>query len=253
MTRQVSEDTGSTVEWSEEENYKFRLGALRERLLERYEIDEVPPYSTHCIILVTFSPQDSIVPQGQLNLIRQVLADPENVNDISISRPSTRLKWGIPVPDDSQHVIYVWLDALTAYLTAVGYPWQQGGIQEPTTCGWPPDIQVIGKDILRLVYSFRFTLKDHPETSKVRFHAIYFPAFLLALDLPLPKTVLSHAHWTMKQMKMSKSIGNVADPFSVIEKYETDVVRYYLARVGGRFQNDNGSFLIQCSTCCLTI
>ncbi|KAF8531612.1 tRNA synthetases class I (M)-domain-containing protein [Gautieria morchelliformis] len=198
----VSKETGNTVEWSEEENYKFRLGEFRERLLERYTTDV-----------------ESIVPEEQLNLIRGDLANPENVNDISISRPSTRLRWGIPVPDDPQHVIYVWLDALASYLTAVGYSWQ-GGVQEGITRGWPPDIQVIGKDILR-------------------FHTVYFPAFLLALDLPLPKTVLSHAHWTMKQMKMSKSVGNVADPFGVMDKYETDVVRYYLARVGGRFQYDN--------------
>lgn len=81
-------------------------------------------------------------------MIRQALTNPEDVNDISISRPSSRLKWGIPVPDDSQHVIYVWLDALASYLTAVGYPWQ-GGVRESMARGWPPDIQVIGKDILR--------------------------------------------------------------------------------------------------------
>jgi methionyl-tRNA synthetase len=100
--------------------------------------------------------QGSIVPEGQLSLIRGDLANPENVNDISISRPSTRLKWGIPVPDDPQHVIYVWLDALASYLTAVGYSWP-GGVQEGTTRGWPPDIQVIGKDILRSEIIF-FTL-----------------------------------------------------------------------------------------------
>lgn len=92
--------------------------------------------------------QTAIIPRGQLELIRGLLAASENVNDISVSRPSTRLKWGILVPDDPHHVIYVWLEALAAYLTAVGYPWQNG-IQEGFTRGWPPDIQVIGKDILR--------------------------------------------------------------------------------------------------------
>lgn len=140
------------------------------------------------------------------------------LEDLSISRPRERLSWGVPVPGDEEHTIYVWIDALTVYLTGSGYPFKDSnGIEG----GWPADVQVIGKDILR-------------------FHAVYFPAMLLALSIPLPRTLLTHAHWTAGQKKMSKSIGNVADPLQAMEAYGVDGVRYYMAKVGGRFRDDVG-------------
>jgi len=113
--------------------------------------------------------------------------------------------------------VYVWFDALINYLTGVGYPWNSE--KERIESRWPPDLQIVGKDI-------------------VRFHAIYFPAMLQALDLPLPKRLLAHSHWTVNRRKMSKSIGNVVDPFQAIDDLGADPVRYYLARIGGRFKDD---------------
>ena len=125
--------------------------------------------------------------------------------DLSISRPRNRLHWGIPVPEDPKQTIYVWLDALINYLTAAGYP--------DTMTNWPPDCHVIGKDILK-------------------FHAIYWPAFLMAANLDLPKRILCHSHWTVDDTKMSKSKGNVVDPIQLIDPYTTDGVRYFLLRDG---------------------
>lgn len=132
------------------------------------------------------------------------------LSDLSISRPSQRVQWGIPVPDDPSQTIYVWLDALLNYPVQVGYP-NASFVQDGA---WPADVHVIGKDILR-------------------FHCIYWPAFLMALDLPLPRKVLSHAHWTLGQSKMSKSTGNVVDPFLSIERYGIDALRWYLVHDGG--------------------
>jgi len=139
------------------------------------------------------------------------------LEDLSVSRPRDRLHWGISVPDDPTHTVYVWFDALINYLTGIGYPWDTE--EQKIRSSWPPDLQVVGKDI-------------------VRFHAIYFPAMLQALDLPLPKRILAHSHWTVNRRKMSKSIGNVVDPFQAMEVLDTDLVRYYLARIGGRFKDD---------------
>lgn len=135
----------------------------------------------------------------------------EGLADLSVSRPRSRLQWGIPVPNDETHTIYVWLDALTNYLTVAGYPWPEGSAD--MGC-WPADVQVIGKDILR-------------------FHAVYFPAFLMALNIPLPKHLVTHGHWTMNKAKMSKSRGNVADPFAAIDTFGCDALRWLLCRVGG--------------------
>ncbi|KAI0920762.1 hypothetical protein AcW1_005059 [Taiwanofungus camphoratus] len=195
----VSVETGSRVEWMEEENYKFRLSSFRSLLYDHF--------TKH---------NDAIYPpQHQADIVATLSSD--KLEDLSVSRPRSRLTWGVPVPDDPEHTIYVWIDALTVYLSSVGYPWagQRNGYQ----CGWPPDIQIIGKDILR-------------------FHAIYLPAMLAALNLPFPKRLLAHSHWTVDKHKMSKSIGNVADPIQAIDDFGTDVVRYYLARVGGRFRDD---------------
>lgn len=139
-------------------------------------------------------------------MIREVRA---GLSDLSISRPSDRVQWGIPVPDDHTQTIYVWLDALLNYAVQTGYP--AGAMYQN---GWPADLHIIGKDILR-------------------FHCIYWPAFLLALELPLPKRVLSHAHWTIGHTKMSKSLGNVVNPFHAMDAYSVDVIRWYLAHDGG--------------------
>ncbi|KAI9660864.1 MAG: methionyl-tRNA synthetase [Trizodia sp. TS-e1964] len=133
------------------------------------------------------------------------------VGDLSISRPVERLSWGIRVPGDSTQTIYVWLDALVSYITKAGYPWKNGG---ENVAGWPADCQIVGKDI-------------------VRFHGIYWPAFLLALDIPLPRHILSHAHWTLGHRKMAKSTGNVVNPFFAIDRFGVDTMRFYLAFDGG--------------------
>jgi methionyl-tRNA synthetase len=133
------------------------------------------------------------------------------LEDLSISRPSDRLQWGIRVPEDDSQTIYVWLDALMNYATKAGFPWAPGN---ESAGGWPADCHVIGKDI-------------------VRFHCVYWPAFLLALNLPLPKNILTHAHWTLGGSKMSKSTGRVVDPFHALDRFGADVMRFYLAHDGG--------------------
>ena len=127
----------------------------------------------------------------------------ETLPDLSVSRPSRRLHWGIPVPDDPSQTIYVWLDALVNYLTAAGYPSKMSV--------WPPNCHVIGKDILK-------------------FHAIYWPAFLMAAHLELPRKILCHSHWTVEGSKMSKSKGNVVDPIQLVHPYTAEGVRYFLLR-----------------------
>jgi methionyl-tRNA synthetase len=134
-----------------------------------------------------------------------------DLEDLSVSRPVGRLTWGIRVPDDESQTIYVWLDALVNYITKAGYPWAP---EKKNAGGWPANVQVIGKDI-------------------VRFHCIYWPAFLLALDLQPPKQILTHAHWTLGHQKMAKSTGNVVDPFFALDRFGVDVMRYYLAHDGG--------------------
>ncbi|KAL7282709.1 hypothetical protein ACG7TL_004183 [Trametes sanguinea] len=195
----ISTTSGSRVEWQEEENYKFKLSAFQSSLVAHYTAnpDVVQPPQFHADVM---------------NALQEPL------DDLSISRKRSRLSWGIPVPNDPEHTIYVWIDALTTYLSSAGYPWSATG-DKGYSAGWPPDIQVIGKDILR-------------------FHAIYFPAMLQALDLPLAKRLLTHSHWTVDRAKMSKSVGNVADPIQAIDELGADLVRYYLARVGGRFKED---------------
>ncbi|KAJ9200665.1 hypothetical protein DTO021D3_2643 [Paecilomyces variotii] len=132
------------------------------------------------------------------------------LQDLSISRPVERLTWGIRVPGDETQTIYVWLDALINYLTKAGYPFPPG---QENKHGWPADVHVVGKDI-------------------VRFHCVYWPAFLMALDLPLPRNVLTHGHWTMNREKMSKSTGNVVNPFFAIDRFGVDTMRFFLAYQG---------------------
>ncbi|KAF1998095.1 methionyl-tRNA synthetase-like protein [Amniculicola lignicola CBS 123094] len=184
----TSIETGGEVEWSSELNYHFRLSAFREPLLQFYK--DNPTW---------------ISPEHRMNDVVQAVKG--GLEDLSVSRPTERLSWGIRVPGDETQTIYVWLDALLNYTTKVGYPWQPG---DEHLGGWPADCHVIGKDI-------------------VRFHCIYWPAFLMALGLPLPKKILSHGHWTLGGSKMSKSTGKVVDPFHAIDRFGPDVMRFFLA------------------------
>lgn len=212
----TSLETGSAVELSEEENYMFPLSELGDALSRLYRAN---------------TGRNAIIP---LEKKEAVLHEVEaGLDDLSISRPVERLQWGIPVPDDPGHTIYVWIDALTNYLTATGYPWQ--GAERGA---WPPDVQVIGKDIVR--YYTLCLFNPSCAHCHARFHAIYLPAMLLALDIPTSKTLLVHGHWTVSRRKMSKSVGNVVDPFGIMAARGVDVVRFYLARVGGSFGSDHG-------------
>lgn len=188
----ASIETGKEVEWTSEQNYHFKLSAFREKLLDFYAANP-----------------DWVTPQAKMKEV--VAAVSSGLEDLSISRPSKRLTWGIRVPTDPEQTIYVWLDALVNYITKAGYPWAPGSEH---SAGWPADVHIIGKDILR-------------------FHCIYWPAFLMALDLPLPKRVLTHAHWTLGKQKMAKSTGNVVNPFFALDRFGTDTMRYYMIHDGG--------------------
>lgn len=192
----ASKETGKEVEWTSEHNYHFRLSAFRDRLLEFYK--ENPQW---------------IAPKAKMAEV--VAAVESGLEDLSISRPSKRLTWGIRVPTDPEQTIYVWLDALLNYVTKAGYPWSPDAAQAG---GWPADVQVIGKDI-------------------IRFHCIYWPAFLMALDLPSPGRILTHAHWTLGRQKMAKSTGNVVNPFFALDRFGVDTMRFYLIHDGG-IEND---------------
>ncbi|KAL8633145.1 hypothetical protein Q9189_001045 [Teloschistes chrysophthalmus] len=203
----ASQETGKEVEWTSEKNYHFRLSTFRDRLLDFYAKNP-----------------EFVQPSTRMqDVVQQVTA---GLSDLSISRPVGRLSWGIPVPNDTSQTIYVWLDALINYLTKANYPFQIPGQED--AAGWPADVHVIGKDI-------------------VRFHCIYWPAFLLALDLPLPKQILTHAHWTLGREKMAKSTGNVVNPFMALDRFGSDVMRYYLVRDGGIRDDSNydNAFIFQ--------
>jgi methionyl-tRNA synthetase len=189
----ASAETGNKVEWVEEKNYRFRMTALKDRLLDFYEKN--PGW---------------VEPASRMNEVVNWVKN--HLDDLSISRPVQRLSWGIQVPGDASQTIYVWVDALVNYLTSAGFPtWTPGQTERG---GWPADIHVIGKDILR-------------------FHCVYWPALLIALDLPLPKRILTHAHWTLNRKKMSKSLGNVVNPTYAISRWGIDTVRFYLLFEGG--------------------
>ena len=179
--------TGSPVEWVEEESYFFRLSAYQDRLLAYYEAN--PGF---------------IQPDGRRNEVTSFVK--AGLKDLSVSR--TTFDWGVPVPGDPKHVMYVWVDALTNYITGLGYPDREG---EAFQKFWPADAHVIGKDI-------------------VRFHAIYWPAFLMSADLPLPKRVFGHGFLTNRGEKMSKSVGNVIDPIAMADTYGVDQIRYFFCR-----------------------
>ncbi|MDO8606306.1 MAG: methionine--tRNA ligase [Phaeospirillum sp.] len=178
--------TGAPVEWVKEPSYFFRLSAWQDRLLKWY--DDNP---------------DCVAPASRRNEVISFVKG--GLQDLSVSR--TSFKWGIPVPGDEAHIMYVWLDALTNYITAIGYPDATGDFARY----WPNSLHMVGKDI-------------------VRFHAVFWPAFLMAADLPPPKRVFAHGWWTNEGQKISKSVGNVIDPLSLIETYGLDQVRYFLLR-----------------------
>ncbi|MDR3425783.1 MAG: methionine--tRNA ligase [Alphaproteobacteria bacterium] len=179
--------SGAECEWVEEPSYFFKLSAWGDRLLKFY--DENP---------------DFIMPHTRRNEIVNFIKS--GMHDLSVSR--TAISWGVPVPNDPKHVMYVWLDALTNYITALGYPDTQADKYKKF---WPVDLHMVGKEILR-------------------FHAIYWPAFLMAAELPLPKRVFAHGWWTCEGQKMSKSLGNVVDPHALLKTYGLDQTRYFLMR-----------------------
>ncbi|NPA52367.1 MAG: methionine--tRNA ligase [Aquificae bacterium] len=172
-----------------EESYFFRLSKYTDKLLKLYE--EKP---------------DFIKPEFRRNEVISFVK--QGLKDLSVSRKRDRVRWGIPVPFDPDHTIYVWFDALTNYLTAVGYPDTESQMFKTF---WPADYHIVGKDILR-------------------FHAVYWPAFLMSAGLDIPDTVFAHGWWTVEGHKMSKSLGNVVDPFEAVEEYGADELRYFLLR-----------------------
>ncbi len=183
----VSIVSGSKVEWVEEESYFFKLSSWSKKLLEHYK-----------------SNPGFILPVSRNNEVVKFVE--KGLKDLSVSR--TSFSWGIPVPKNKKHVIYVWLDALTNYLSAINYPDTSSDLYKDF---WPADLHIIGKDILR-------------------FHAIYWPAFLMAAKLPLPKRIFGHGWILSDEKKMSKSLGNILDPIDIIEKYGIDQLRYYLIK-----------------------
>ena len=183
--------TGAPVEWVEEPSYFFNLSQWQEPLLEFYEANP-----------------DFVGPASRFNEVKSFVSG--GLRDLSVSRAS--FSWGVPVPDDDAHVMYVWLDALTNYLTATGWPVDGDfGDKDRNERFWPADLHMVGKDILR-------------------FHAVYWPAFLMAAGLPLPKRVFAHGWWTNEGEKISKSLGNVIDPNLLAEEFGLDQTRYFLMR-----------------------
>jgi methionyl-tRNA synthetase len=182
----LPESTRPPLERIKEESYFFRLSKYQEKLLEHYR--KHPEF---------------IQPKNRRNEVVRFVEG--GLKDLSVSR--TTFSWGIPVPGDSKHVIYVWFDALTNYLTAAGFPDNSENLNEI----WPADIHLVGKDILR-------------------FHAVYWPAFLMSAGLSLPHQVFAHGWWTVEGEKMSKSLGNVVDPYKIVDEFGQDVFRYFLLR-----------------------
>ena len=179
--------TGAPVEWVEEPSYFFRLSAWQDRLLAFYDANP-----------------DFIMPKSRRNEVVSFVKS--GLRDLSISR--TSFKWGVPVPDDDKHIMYVWFDALANYITAAGYPDTES---DSFKRFWPATVHVVGKDILR-------------------FHAIYWPAFLMAADVAPPERIFAHGWWTVEGQKMSKSLGNFIRPQEIVEKYGVDPVRYFMMR-----------------------
>lgn len=179
-------DCNRPVEKLKEESYFFRMSKYQEQLLAHIEAHP-----------------DFIQPKSKRNEIISFVK--EGLRDLSVSR--TTFTWGIPVPENEKHIVYVWFDALTNYMTALGYPDETVDYKK----FWPASVHLIGKDILR-------------------FHTVYWPTFLMAAGLPLPEKVFAHGWWTVEGQKMSKSLQNVVEPNMLIDKYGVDVVRYFLLR-----------------------
>lgn len=179
--------TGAPVEWVEEECYFFRLSEWQDRLLQYYEQNP-----------------DFIAPESRRNEVLSFVKG--GLRDLCVSR--TTFSWGVPVPDAQGHIMYVWIDALTNYITSLGYPYTE---QEDYKNYWPESLHLMGKDI-------------------IRFHAVYWPAFLMAAGLNPPKRVFAHGWWTHDKQKMSKSLGNTIDPIELINQYGIDPVRYFMIR-----------------------
>ncbi len=185
--KKIAKVSGSSVDWFEEESYFFKLSSWQESLLDHYKKNP-----------------DFVSPKSRNNEITQFVKS--GLNDLSISR--TSFKWGIQVPNNEKHIVYVWLDALTNYISALNFPDINNKLYKDF---WPANVHIIGKDILR-------------------FHAVYWPAFLMAAKIPLPLKVYGHGWILSDDKKMSKSIGNILDPLEIIEKYGIDQLRYYLVK-----------------------
>ncbi len=185
--KKIAKSSGSSVEWFEEESYFFKLSAWQEKLLNHYEKNP-----------------EFISPKSRNNEIKQFVKS--GLNDLSVSR--TSFKWGIQVPNNNKHIVYVWLDALTNYISALNFPNTDDKLYKNF---WPANVHIIGKDILR-------------------FHSVYWPAFLMAAKLPLPLKIYGHGWILSDDKKMSKSIGNILDPIEIINKYGIDQLRYYLVK-----------------------
>ncbi len=185
--KKISATSGSTVDWVEEDSFFFKLSSWEDKLLDYYQ--KHPGF---------------ISPKSRRNEIIQFVKS--GLNDLSVSR--TSFKWGVQVPNNDKHVVYVWLDALTNYISALNYPDLKDPLYKKF---WPANIHIIGKDILR-------------------FHAVYWPAFLMAAKIPLPQKIFGHGWILSDEKKMSKSLGNILDPIDIINKYGIDQLRYYLVK-----------------------
>ena len=185
--KEIAKSTGSYVDWFEEESYFFKLSAWQEKLLAHYKNNP-----------------DFVSPKSRNNEITQFVKS--GLNDLSVSR--TSFKWGVSVPNNDKHIVYVWLDALTNYISALNFPDINSKLYKDF---WPADLHIIGKDILR-------------------FHAVYWPAFLMAAKLPLPLKIYGHGWILSDEKKMSKSLGNILDPLEIIDEFGIDQLRYYLIK-----------------------
>jgi methionyl-tRNA synthetase len=208
-TKHIIRDSGHAVQWVEEPNYLFNLHDAR-ATVEAWLSEEHPD-------------RTPVLPDSQRRDALAYVRDADLIpSEISVSRLSERVEWGISVPNDPKHTVYVWLDALMNYLTACDYPFDEKNVDSSNP--WPADVQIIGKDILR-------------------FHAVYWPAFLAGLDLPPPARLYVHGHWQVDHRKMSKSLGNVIDPSDLMDTFGVDATRYALLRMGSVGDEDSNFIL----------